>query len=238
MGQSTPPSDELIPKIISSCPSSSILVGGQALLFWSGLYQIDKAIAGPAATRDVDFVGDYADAAIMAEALGGKIKKPSMDDHTPSTALIYVPIADSNDSVTIDFIDHVMGIADKHLKKSPEVDFESVKIHVLHPIDCLISRIINLARLPEKRSPEGIAQAKLAIVIARRWFENTLDGGEDRNALKEVKRLIKFVKQAEIRNTIKEYEFHIIESIPVDKFPSKFQEKHWPKIRQFFEPVK
>ncbi|MGH8574988.1 MAG: c-type cytochrome, partial [Gammaproteobacteria bacterium] len=63
------------------------------------------------------------------------------------------------------------------------------QLRVIHPIDVLDSRIQNLHLLPGKRTPAGIAQARLAVDVARGFIRSEIETRGERTALKLLERV-------------------------------------------------
>jgi len=69
----------------------------------------------------------------------------------------------------VDFLSGVAGLTTKDLaRRAIEMEVPDIgHLRVIHPLDVLDSRIQNLHLLPEKRTEAGIAQAHLAVGVAR-----------------------------------------------------------------------
>jgi hypothetical protein len=67
---------------------------------------------------------------------------------------------------------HSTGLTTKDLaRRAIEMEMPNIgHLRVIHPIDELDSRIQNLHMLPEKRTDAGIAQARLAVDVARAFI--------------------------------------------------------------------
>lgn len=67
------------------------LIGGQATNFWAErYYEKDPGLAAysPYSSKDIDFFGSYEAASKLARALGGTVRRPSANDHSPQTAVV------------------------------------------------------------------------------------------------------------------------------------------------------
>lgn len=73
----------------------------------------------------------------------------------------------------------MIGLTNEEIRKTavelehPEYGF----IRILHPSLVLKSRIVNLYRLQSKRDTNGIEQARLAVLLAKAFFENYVSLG-------------------------------------------------------------
>jgi hypothetical protein len=57
------------------------------------------------------------------------------------------------------------------IRRAIEMEMPDIgHLRVIHPMDVLDSRIQNLHVLPEKRTDAGIAQARLAVNVARAFI--------------------------------------------------------------------
>jgi hypothetical protein len=131
----------------------AFIVGGQASNLWAERYSgrfPELEAYGPFTSKDIDYFGHRQAAKKLADALGGEVRYPTMDDETPNTALVQATI--NGRLVVIDFISKVLGIArTDHLKRNVveitarvrEVDGPprgSIAIPVMHPLHCLRAR--------------------------------------------------------------------------------------------------
>jgi hypothetical protein len=172
----------------ASPENGAFLVGGQALNFWAERYS-EKAPElidyGPFASKDIDFFGNGAAAAKLAKALGGTVNYPSMDNHTPNSAIVTAVVLGHR--IHIDFLLDVAGPpADKLAKQMVSIDYPlrsagqnaSVPVGVMHPLHCLQSRASNVITLGRK---DRIAQRQLdaAPIVVREYVSEALGQGRD-----------------------------------------------------------
>src|SRR5471032_1667159 len=154
-----PLTPEDVRKILSICSPRGLLVGGQALAFWADHLQVERPmnlISG--VTADADFIGDAALAKDLARRLGWQIWIPTLDDSTPQTGKV-THRTKNGEVKQVDFLSGVAGLTTKDLIR-----------RAIDPVDVLDSRIQNLHVLPEKRTEAGIAQARLAVDVARAFI--------------------------------------------------------------------
>ena len=171
----------------------TFIIGGQATNFWAWFFQEKEPelkLKGPFTSQDIDFFGSQAVARSLAQALGGELRLPIYDDHTPSTAQIVTTIGGK--PLVIDFLGQVLGIRDRELRRgvsvleiTGEVDGrpETVRVKVLHPVLCLKSRIVSMLHPATRRTgPIARAQAEASLVIVRRYIDDALSDDEWREA--------------------------------------------------------
>ncbi|MEW6513539.1 MAG: hypothetical protein AB1443_06010 [Pseudomonadota bacterium] len=78
----------------------------------------------------------------------------------------------NDDFISIDVVDDILGMkAEEVRKRSIAVAFGAVTARIMHPLDVLESRAANYAGIPEKQTPEGLTQLRLAIDVATRFLD-------------------------------------------------------------------
>lgn len=155
---------------LGSVAEDVVLIGGQALHFWVSQYAARDSFlssGAPFTSKDVDFCGDAKKARAAAEALGGEVCVPSLDDATPSTAL--VRFEHSGARHEIDFLDKPDGIARTDVERMSLLVYTGIgegRFRVLPPILCMESRVCNTS-LPGYTTPHALRQLRASIVCAR-----------------------------------------------------------------------
>lgn len=229
-----PLSREEVRNILSVCSPRGLLVGGQALAFWADHLQV-KLPAGLASgvTADADFIGDPGLARDLGKRLGWKIWIPALDESTPQTAK--VTQRTRNGAVKqVDFLSGVAGLTTKDLARRA-IDMEVPDIghlRVIHPIDVLDSRIQNLHLLPGKRTPAGIAQAHLAIGVARAFIRQDIGTRGERSGLKLLERIADIAADIAALRVFILYGIDPLQAIPLEDFrtSSALHKVRWPQI--------
>ena len=120
------------------------LVGGQAVALWEHLLGLPVLTE----TVDIDFLGDATQAQELAEALGYDCCIPDSVDPTPNTAIL----VDDSGVVVADFLAFVAGLNETDIiRRRLPITMESGRaFYVLHPFDCLASRLAHLSpQLPD-----------------------------------------------------------------------------------------
>jgi hypothetical protein len=168
----------------------AFIIGGQATNFGRGSTRMPpqrtSSSRDPFTSKDIDYFGSQEVARHVAAALGGELLLPAKDDHTPSTAQVVTAI--NGKPLKIDFLGAVLGIRDRELRRGVSVlevegDLDgrpaTVLIKVLHPVQCLKSRIISMLH-PATRRTDRIArtQAEAALVIVRCFINDALDSAD------------------------------------------------------------
>lgn len=212
----------------------AVLIGGQAVAFWIEYFGIKSRL--PALTRDIDYLATIAEARRVSTRLKipHKLRTATLDDHTPNSAVISVELDGYPEPILIDYLANIVGVDSGAIKKSAaDVEFEGEKIRVLHPLHLLQAKIWNLYRLEDKRNPEGIEQARLAIEIVAAFIEQSKM--PRRELLKTIETIGKFAATAPARFAADKYQFDCLKAIPRSIFkegvlPAEFHNKRWPQI--------
>lgn len=186
-----------------------IIVGGQAISLWSHLYEgADSELDGLEVTsKDLDFYHNKDAEIALAESLEeGKLKVPTGDDHTPCAAVVTGKLG--NRTVVVDFLSQVKGVTDESLLKNsitygdPE-DPEGLFITLMHPVDCVRSRLSNINIL-RRHDAHSVKQAIASIRILDCFVEDQLSQNSDlgrRNALDALRALEKIIEKQHIGRT-------------------------------------
>jgi hypothetical protein len=227
--------------------SDALLVAGQALATWVDVFQLPLPSALMAGvTSDLDFLGDKDAAMLHHRLLSGRYERveliiPRFGEVTPNTAKILVYGEDQEAvEAEIDYLGALCGYGiedeDRLKRRAIEIEFPSVpaavKIRVMHPFDCLKSRIHNLATLTAKQNYRGVAQALLASDVQRAYFRHVFDTpGADIRALifPMAEAVIDLACQVDGVRVYHEFGVDVIACIEPSWFPEVFRQRRWPK---------
>jgi hypothetical protein len=102
----------------------------------------------------------------------------------------------------------------------------------MHPIDVLDSRIQNLALIPAKRTPAGVAQARLAIDVARAFIRAEIDERGERKALQWLERIAAMVVDERALGVFVAYDIDPLLAVPLEDFrtTTALHTQRWPQI--------
>lgn len=229
-----PLSPEEVQKVLTICSPRGLLVGGQALAFWADHLQVERpANLVSGVTADADFIGDSALAKDLAKRLGWQIWIPTLDDSTPQTGK--VTHRTKNGQVKqVDFLSGVAGLTTKDLvRRAIEMEIPDIgHLRVIHPIDVLDSRIQNLHLLPEKRTDAGIAQAQLAVGVARAFIRQEVATRDERAGLKHLERVADIAGDIGAVRVFLLYGIDPLKAVPLEDFrtSSTLHKLRWPQI--------
>jgi hypothetical protein len=225
---------EEVQKILSICSPRGLLVGGQALAFWADHLQVDRPQnLASGVTADADFIGDSALAKDLARRLGWQIWIPALDDSTPQTGKV-THRTKSGGVKQVDFLSGVVGLTTKDLaRRAIELEIPEIgHLRVIHPIDVLDSRIQNLHLLPDKRTDAGIAQARLAVDVARAFIRQEVATRDERAGLKLLERVADIANDIAAVRVFLLYGIDPLMGVPLEDFrtTSALHKVRWPHI--------
>jgi hypothetical protein len=245
----------MVRRVFESASPDLVLVGGQALAFWAGYYDVPEPDGlGPAISRDVDFfTADAANSAPLrafARAIGGRSIIQEME---AVTALVGSAVATAGDGCTynVDLVHQVVGLdraeIDEHAIEVPLADSDA-RFRVLHPVHVLQSRNANLHKLVSKQNEIGCKQFALAIAVARAYLQDRIDAisglhglGErqrERASLSAIRRVLEYAGDDAARKNAERYGLHLADAIPAWCITAPaFWEQQWPHLRQRMSPA-
>lgn len=225
---------EDVRKILRICSPGGLLVGGQALAFWADHLQVERPESlASGVTADADFIGDAALAATLGKGLGWQTWIPALDDSTPQTGKV-THRTKSGEVKQVDFLSGVAGLTTKDLaRRAIEMDIPDIgRLRVIHPVDVLDSRVQNLHLLPEKRNDAGIAQARLAVGVARAFIASEVATRGERVGLKLLERIAEMAVDIAAVRVFLLYAIEPLEAVPLDQFRTStaLHKVRWPQI--------
>ena len=229
-----PLSPQDVRKILSICSPRGLLVGGQALAFWADHLQVRlPGDLESGVTADADFIGDASLAKSLGKRLGWETWIPALDDATAHTGKVTHRLKDGSVK-QVDFLSGVVGLTTKDLaRRAVTMEVPDIgPLRVLHPIDVLDSRIQNLHLLAAKRTPAGIAQAQLALNVARAFIQLEIAERGERAGLKLLERMADIANDISAVRVFLQFGIDPLESIPLESFrtTSSLHKVRWPQI--------
>ncbi|MGH8138452.1 MAG: hypothetical protein ACREVV_09690, partial [Steroidobacteraceae bacterium] len=164
--------------------------------------------------------------------MGWRYWQPSLDDATSQTAKLSKRI-EGQGIKQLDFLASIVGLKTKGIQQRAIILnlAGGARIRILHPLDVLESRLKNLAQLPSKRDPHGIAQAHLAIEVVRRFLEQLLREKPARRLLDAIERAVRMAQEKSLETVFHDYGFDLLNAVPAERVPSEeFRTRRWPQI--------
>ena len=245
---------DMVRRVLAAAGTDVVLVGGQALAFWMDRYGIEPTdTSAPAVTRDVDFfTHDAAQGRSLhafAKAIGGR---PAFATPEAITALVGSAVAPAEPGrvYNVDLLHSVVGLDRRALVgNAVHVALPGLasELRVMHPLDVLQSRNANLHVLAEKRDAVGQMQLRLAIEVARRYLEQTIDGIEasglaaratERATLDAIGSVSDYASEDAAKKNAARYGIHLADAIPAWRIRSAtFWSRQWPHVRERMSPA-
>lgn len=134
----------------------------------------------------------------------------------------------------VDFLSGVAGLTTKDIvRRAVEMDVPGIgPLRVMHPVDVLDSRIQNLHLLPEKRNPAGVAQARLALGMARAYLRREVAASGERSALELLERVVEIAADIAAVRVFLRYGIDPLEAVPLESFrtTTALHKTRWPQI--------
>jgi hypothetical protein len=134
----------------------------------------------------------------------------------------------------VDFLSGVVGLTTKDLaRRAIEMELPDIShLRVIHPIDVLDSRIQNLHLLPEKRTEAGIAQAHLAVGVARAFIRQEIAIRDERVGLKHLERIADIARDIGAVRVFLLFGIEPLNAVPLEDFrtTSALHKIRWPQI--------
>jgi len=206
----------------------AVLIGGQALAFWMNHYGVDASDAPEAVvTRDVDFLGERQDVERMAAAVGGSVEFPKT---TSILRGIVRKRITAETEYEVDVLWRVNGVSASDIRR--EAREQALNNHarflVMSPIECLVSRLENLRTIQDKQTPAGIWQTRAAVQVARRYIEDMLRNGAEKQAIRAAGTILAAATHRMGMNAYENYGIDALDAVPIDQFSNKsFIQKQW-----------
>ncbi|MCR6662652.1 MAG: hypothetical protein NVV60_05765 [Luteimonas sp.] len=241
---------DLIRRVLEGASTGEVLIGGQALAYWMGVYNVRLPIgSGSAVSRDVDFftrnAANITPLKQFALAIGGR---EEVNDIRNISALIGSAIAPAEDGriYNVDLLHDVVGLDRDRLEANAftvQLPGTDTEIRVMHPLDLLQSRNANLHLLTEKQDHAGQLQFRLAIEVARAFLEEQIDQiTEDaeltvqqrqRAVFDAVSIVNDYSTEDAAKKNAERYGIFLADAIPAWRIESDvFWEKQWPHLRE------
>lgn len=137
--------------------------------------------------------------------------------------------------LAIDFLTAPLGVRARELFDW-SVIFEpasGVRLRVMHPLHCLMSRVTNVAALPGYNSQHSLNQMKASVVCLRAFLLESLDHVPARTILKLIERTFRFsLRDRNALKVFRDYGVDPFEAITPDpRLPTKFRNVRYPQMQ-------
>lgn len=172
-----------------------IVVGGQAVNIWGRFYRNRSDVLArlhPLTSEDMDFHANPSAMKELGRRIGNAVTTvPEMGDASPSAGVVAGEL--NGRRVRVDFLSGVLGVEDSAIRKDRmtirgQLGDETATITLLHPLDCLRSRLANVNVLG-RVSEHAVNQTVAAVEIVSAYVDHTLDRNDVREAQTTLKDL-------------------------------------------------
>jgi hypothetical protein len=188
--------EDLLQLVYSKPSGTIVIVGGQAVNFWADRFLSDTTKLKPLrpfTSRDLDLLGEIANAYRLAEQIHVDLRRPRKSSATPVLANIDVPVGEAIRAVQ--FLRSVGGVTKREITDNAVgVEVRGVKCYVADPITMLRSKLYNLVELDQagRNDQKHVEILELCIPV---FIRRQLDAAEENDhathtALRTMQRLL------------------------------------------------
>lgn len=210
-----------------------IVIGGQSLAVWAAALGFKELPT----SADVDFQGNVNDARHLQAALQYPLELMHTNDRTTLVGVLTFHDA-AGESRQVDVLRSPAGL------RAEDVDRNALKLplpsggtlRVLHPNDCVISKLTNLS-LPNKQESSDFLQAELSLQIAKGyWSRRLADPPSPKRAAREYRhhalRLHDFALSNYGKHAFKHHGHDAFDVVrPHPQCDPDFRERLYPRLR-------
>lgn len=235
MSKQVPLSVTQLGKALSVVGEGAVLVGGQALMMWAAIYDIKPETddGSVVVTSDADFLGNKTHVENLARKMHGTPMYPPKYGISALTGTVRIDVG-PDEHIIIDVIHSIVGLASDEVRKRA-FSGGSTDCLVMHPVDVLQSRVSNISKLTEKRTPESLGQAKLALRVVAAYIEGTArdqDPDIAKLAMDAAERVTAIAKSSAGKVVAKEYGLSFLSAVPAHAIKNEqFHEHRWPRMQ-------
>ncbi|WP_139841104.1 hypothetical protein [Methylocaldum sp. SAD2] len=175
--------EEVLDLIAQIGDQDAVLIGVQAVALWTQFYHLTPNL--PVLSSDIDFLGDSDAAEQASEKLiryAARLYLPNLDDPTPNSGKIALDLPGHPDPIEIDYLYAITGLdSDDIARRAVTLNLNQHRLKILHPVQCLESKIANLAFYPStiaspfftkpfgtSQSPKGVKNWRRVLPSAAR----------------------------------------------------------------------
>jgi hypothetical protein len=217
--------------------ADAVLIGGSALAFWVIRYDV-PIDDGPqvALSADADFLGTPEHAQAFAQAIGCEARKVPGRAISSLLGMVVRRIGE-RELTLVDVVRRVVGLDAQNVHANAiemALPGRPESFKVMHPVDCLISRLENLRQLREKQNQVGRWHAQIAVRVVRRYFEDLLQNeANEKTAIGQATRVLKAALSSAGRQAFAKWGVDALESIPMDAFGNEsFKKQQYARMRK------
>lgn len=164
------------------CLADLIVIGGQAVAAWAEHYQVAN---GPTSSKDLDFASRHRRVPERVGQLleGETYTTDPLAGLCVGTQVAKVAFSHGDKRHIIDFLGAVVGVSNTERMWSRAIAYTppgtEYVLHILHPLDCLYSRVGNICTYPQKYDTEmGRAQLAASCAVFKQFVHALVASGE------------------------------------------------------------
>jgi hypothetical protein len=216
-----------------------VLVGGQALAFWTDRYGITPTAA--AISNDGDVLGQLALARRLATQLRAALLTPDPDALTALVAQIRVPAGMAGKVRHIDVLHMLFTVSGRRKSReftqavwrgSVQIEWKPGHIiRVMHPLHVLESRVHNAVGLLETKGPHVVTQAIWAVDVAREAIRRVLrQPGEGERLGVLIRQVHRLARSRAGRQILRQHGIEVLDALPIEEIRT-VAPVHEPQLR-------
>jgi hypothetical protein len=216
-----------------------ILVGGQAVNFWSARYYQDNEqwdTLRPFTSEDIDFLGSKQDVQNISTFLGGEIFINDSFDASPNAGVVLVK--HQGEQLRIDVLATLFGLDEQAVIDNPyefigERELEGVKLKVIDPVSALEGKLACLFGLPQE-GRQDLKHTRLCVKVLNAFLKEHLPVLPDKVVLGVVEHVFKMAVEKNGLSAWLQHGIEIEQGIPLDVLEVSEVEKiqRFNKIRK------
>lgn len=234
-------------RLLRAAGDDAVLIGGQALIFWTFYYGLELPEGVPTISNDTDFLarsaGDREVLDEMAKTLGVKPVPMSKRDLSALVGQVELILSD-DEAIHVDVVHQVIGLDAQRVRdRAQQAELDGVQFRVMHQLHLLRSRVANLYELRDKQNEKGEMQLRVAINVAREFLRAEA-AAMSPEELQGRNRLAVFVSEIEKlarddagRKIAERRGIHVADAIdPALIQAGPFWTKKWPRLKPLMSP--
>ena len=219
-------SPEDFSEVFKSIPKDCVLIGGQAVAVWAQYYNLGKSVT----SKDIDFWGSTARLKELAARLNTKVYTPHEYEMTWLSGAIRISVAGRKTSVEL--LHHVPGLDDENITRvAIPVNTHGIQILILTPVSLLLTKLYAVRHFDQK-DRDDLEHLKIAIA-ASKVFLAEVAPKDVKYCLWNCNRLITAFKDKRHQKLEKQYQFQLLNAIPVETFRTLAQNQSLQDHQKF-----
>lgn len=211
-------------------PSNCVLIGGQAVAWWAGRYDIRPPIGEDAevTSKDIDLWGTLDNLFQIARELKTTPAIPNKYDRTHLVGAIGISVAGKQTALEV--LQTVVGLDSNHRDVAMPITYEGNKLLVLSPVSLVITKLHALRQFDQK-DRQDLLHVLVSLKASRSFISEAIRENP-RFGLWNCNRLIASQKHRPNRKLEREHGFQILSAIPIESIESVSCEEAIPETER------